>query len=92
MPKTFYPTDIAVALKYDGQGAPKVTAKGAGFTAETILKIAEQHGIPLQTDPELVSILAQIPLGNEIPRELYLAVAEVIAFAFGLSGKRPDNT
>ncbi|MCX7087255.1 MAG: EscU/YscU/HrcU family type III secretion system export apparatus switch protein [Methylococcales bacterium] len=89
MAKTYYQTDIAVALKYDGQNAPKVTAKGVGLNAEQILKIAEQHGVPLQTNPELTRVLAQIPLGDEIPRELYLAVAEVIAFAYGLSGKKP---
>ena len=91
MSKTYYQTDLAVALKYDGNSAPKVTAKGDGISAEQILQIAEQHGIPLQTDPELTKILAQIPLGEEIPQELYVAVAEVIAFAFFLSGKKPDN-
>lgn len=92
MPKTYHTSDIAVALKYDGKNAPKITAKGSCFTAEQILSLAEQHGIPLQTEPELVKILAQIPLGDEIPNELYTAVAEVLAFAYFLSGKTPDNT
>lgn len=92
MPKTYYTSDIAVALKYDGKNAPKVTAKGTGLTAEQILVLAEQHGIPLQTEPELVKMLAQIPLGDEIPNELYTAVAEVLAFAYFLSGKTPGNT
>ncbi len=91
MPKTFYTADLAVALKYDGKNAPKVTAKGEGVTAEQILAIAEKHGIPLQTEPELARILAQVPLGDEIPKELYTAVAEVIAFAYYLSGKIPDH-
>ena len=91
MPKTYYSSDIAVALKYDGKNAPKVTAKGEGLTAEQILDIAAQHGIPQQTEPELVKILAQIPLGDEIPNELYVAVAEVIAFAYFLSGKTPHS-
>lgn len=91
MAKTYYHTDIAVALKYDGKNAPKITAKGTGLTAEQILAIAEQHNIPLQTEPELARILAQVPLGEEIPRELYLAVAEVIAFAYCLSGKTPES-
>lgn len=90
MTKTYYTSDIAVALKYDGKNAPKVTAKGAGLTAQQILEIAEKHNIPLQNDPELVNILAQIPLGDEIPKELYLAVAEIIAFAYFLSGKTPQ--
>ena len=91
MAKTYYTSDIAVALKYDGKNAPKVIAKGSGLTAEQILEIAELHGIPLQTEPELARILAQIPLGDEIPNELYIAVAEVIAFAYFLSGKTPDS-
>ena len=92
MPKTYYQTDVAVALQYDGKNAPKVIAKGTGISAEAILSVAQQYNIPLQTDPELSRILAQIPLGDEIPRELYLAIAEVIAFAYGLSGKTPDQT
>jgi flagellar biosynthesis protein len=91
MAKTYHTSEIAVALKYDGKNAPKVTASGTGLTAEQILQIAEHHGIPLQTEPELARILAQIPLGDEIPNELYVAVAEIIAFAYFLSGKTPDN-
>lgn len=91
MAKTYYTSDVAVALKYDGKNAPKVTAKGEGLTAEQILQIAERYGIPLQTEPELVKVLAQVPLGDEIPQELYIAVAEVIAFAYYLSGKTPEN-
>ncbi|GAB4254346.1 MAG: EscU/YscU/HrcU family type III secretion system export apparatus switch protein [Methylomicrobium sp.] len=91
MAKTYYNADIAVALQYDGKNAPKVTAKGEGLTAEQILEIAERHGIPLQSEPELARILAQVPLGDEIPRELYIAVAQVIAFAYFLSGKTPEN-
>lgn len=92
MAETYHNANIAVALKYDGQNAPTVTAKGEGLTAEQILEIADKHGIPLQAEPELVKILAQVPLGEEIPRELYVAVAEVIAFAYFLSGKTPHST
>ncbi len=88
--RTFYNADIAVALQYDGKKAPKVTAKGEGFTAQQILAIAEKHGVPLQNEPELARVLAQVPLGDEIPQELYIAVAEVIAFAYFISGKTPD--
>ncbi|MFA5983363.1 MAG: EscU/YscU/HrcU family type III secretion system export apparatus switch protein [Methylococcaceae bacterium] len=91
MAQTYYTTDLAVALKYDGKNAPKIIAKGEGATAEKIVDIAEQHGIPLQARPQLAAILAQIPLGDEIPHELYLAVAEVIAFAYFLTGKTPDS-
>lgn len=89
--KTYHNSSIAVALKYEkGQPAPKVTAKGEGITAKQILEIAEKHGIPLQKEPELARILAQVPLGDEIPQELYVAVAEVISFAYFLSGKTPE--
>lgn len=81
--------DRVVALRYDGKAAPRVTAKGRGSLAEEILALAEEHGIPLEKDPELTELLSQIPLGEEIPEALYLAVAEVIAFAYLLSGKRP---
>lgn len=88
------PPNFAVALKYDTEkdNAPTVTAKGARLTAEQILKIAQEHDIPIYKDPELVKMLSQIPLGDEIPQELYLAVAEVIAFAYGLSGKKIDSS
>ena len=81
------PPDIAIALHYDGNNAPRVTAKGRGDVAEQILKTAAENDIPLQTDPELAKVLATIPLNNEVPQELYKAVAEVIAFAYILSGK-----
>ncbi len=79
----------AVALKWDGKAAPKVTAKGEGDLAEQILAVARAHDIPIQEDNEvLVSALAQIELGNEIPETLYVAVAQVIAFAYHLSGRQ----
>jgi flagellar biosynthesis protein len=81
----------AVALHYDGNNAPRVTAKGSGQLAEQIIALAKEHGIPLQENPALVTLLAKLDLGDEIPQALYLAVAEVIAFAYLLSGKRPEE-
>lgn len=78
---------LAVALHYTG-GAPRVVAKGGGLVAENIIATAKQHGVPLEEDPALVAALAQIDLGREIPRELYVAVAQVLAFAWQVSGKR----
>ena len=85
------PLRTAVALHYDGDNAPTVTAKGKGALAEQIIELAKQHGIPLQEDPGLVALLAQIELGSEIPEALYRAVAEVIAFAYILAGKFPKD-
>lgn len=84
-------TDIAVALRYDGKNAPRITAKGERMIAEQIIGAAEQAGVPLYPDPELAMILSQIPLGEEIPDNLYKAVAEVIAFAYILAGKFPEG-
>ena len=83
------PLRTAVALHYDGDNAPTITAKGKGALAEQIIALAREHGIPLQEDPGLVALLSQIELGSEIPDNLYRAVAEVIAFAYLLSGKFP---
>ncbi|CAK0775230.1 flagellar biosynthesis protein [Gammaproteobacteria bacterium] len=81
----------ALALRYDGIHAPRVTAKGHGEVADQILQIAREHGIPLHEDSDLLNLLGQLDLGDEIPRALYIAVAEVIAFAYLVSGKVPDN-
>lgn len=85
------PPDLAVALRYDGRTAPRVVAKGTGLTAERMVELARQHQVPLEDDPELAALLSQIPLGTHIPEALYFAVAEVIAFAYLLSGKRPPD-
>ncbi len=85
------PASIAVALHYDGDTAPQITAKGSGELAEQILAIAKQHDVPLQENNELVQLLSQLELGEQIPEELYLAVAEIIAFTYLLKGKRPKG-
>ena len=84
-------TDIAVALHYDGSNTPRVTAKGQAAVAEDIIRAAEQAGVPLYPDPELAMVLSQIPLGEEIPDNLYKVVVEVIAFAYILAGKVPEG-
>jgi flagellar biosynthesis protein len=89
---TAKPTPLAVALHYDGEGAPRVTAKGHEQVAEQIIALARQHDIPLQENAALAGLLARLELGEEIPEALYLAVAQVIAFAYRLSGKRPPPT
>ena len=80
-------TKTAVALRYDGDGAPRVTASGHGLVAERILEIAREHEVPYQHNAELAKLLSQVELGEEIPRALYVAVAEVLAFAYTLRGR-----
>ena len=81
---------FAVALEYDGQQAPVVTAKGHHEVAEEILAIAEKEGIPVHEDRELAALLEQLDLGDHIPQSLYVVVAEVLSFAYRLSGKHKD--
>jgi len=84
-------TKIAVALHYNKIDAPTVTAKGVGDVADMILKIAEENNIPLHEDKDLVTLLSKLELGDEIPEILYRAIAEVISFAYMLTGKVPNN-
>ncbi len=79
--------DIAIALDYDESSAPRVTAKGRGLVAEEILKLAAENNIPIREEPEIIELLATVELGDQIPETLYVAVAEVIAFAYSLKGK-----
>ncbi|MBD3345328.1 MAG: hypothetical protein GF401_09730 [Chitinivibrionales bacterium] len=76
--------DRAVALRYDSEQeqAPRVVAKGGGHLAEKIKQIAQQYGIPIQRDNDLVDLLAQIDVDREIPSELYAAVAEVLSWIY----------
>lgn len=79
----------AVAILYDEKdsAAPKVIASGKGLVAEKIIATARAAGIHIKEDPNLVEILAKIPLGDEIPVELYQTVAEVLAFVYQVNDK-----
>ena len=79
---------VAVSMHWDKTGAPKITAKGRGLLAEEIIELAKQHNVPMREDEALAQLLVTVKLGDEIPHELYVAVAEVIAFAYGLQGKK----
>ncbi|MDX1351608.1 MAG: EscU/YscU/HrcU family type III secretion system export apparatus switch protein [Thiomicrorhabdus sp.] len=80
---------FAISLEYEGSGAPKVTAKGRGYIAQEIINTAKELNIPIQSDPELVGLLSQVELNHEIPETLYEAVAQVLIFAYQISGKSP---
>ncbi len=82
---------MAVALKYDGERAPEVTASGQGVLAGEIIRLARDYGVPLYENPELVQILARLDLGEEIPDTLYRIIAEILAFAFHLQGRVPEG-
>lgn len=72
----------AVALRYDpaSDRAPRVVAKGKGVIAEQILAMARKNAVPVREDPTLVSVLSRLKLDQEIPPEVYRAVAAILAF------------
>ena len=75
----------ATALSYaPGQAAPKVVAAGKGLIAERILQIAAAAGVPIREDAALVNALQALDLGQEIPEDLFVAVAEALAWAYRL--------
>ena len=85
------PVHLAVALRYvPGQmGAPKVVAKGAEGMAQRIKEIARQHGVPIMERRSLArAIFRSVPVGGEIPATLYRAVAEILAYIYGLKQRR----
>lgn len=81
--------DVTAALQYTGDGAPKVVAAGRGAVAAQILERAHEAGVPVHRDPELASALTQLALGQEIPEQMWTAVAQVLAWAYRLSELRP---
>ena len=85
------PQPIAVALQYQHgkDAAPRVTAKGHGAVAETIIESAQAHGVAVENNALLAQALSRVELDQHIPRELYRAVAEVIGFVLRLSGPGP---
>ena len=81
------PTHYAIALSYkEGQGgAPRVVAKGSGFLAARVRSVASEHKVPILSAPPLARALYHnVELGQEIPGELYSAVAEVLAWVYQL--------
>lgn len=83
------PTHVAVALKYDpARGAPRVVAKGAGVVAARLRELAGKHRVPIVEDVPLARALHKAcEVGQEIPPELYTAVARVLAFVLSLRAR-----
>lgn len=79
---------LAVALEYDRKGAPRVVAKGKGALGEKIIEVAKANDVPIEENEVLAGALSNVELGDEIPPELYRAVAEVLVFVLRLSGHR----
>ena len=84
------PTHFAVALSYDGtKQAPEVVAKGQDHVAQQIRTIAEEHGVPVVSDPPLARALhSSVEVGQLVPEQLWQAVAQLLAFVYRLAGRR----
>lgn len=84
---------MAVALAYQsGDAAPKVVARGRGIIAQAIIERAKEHGVFVHESEELVGLLMQVELDEQIPPQLYLAVAELLAWIYRLEHKEiPSN-
>jgi flagellar biosynthesis protein len=82
---------VAVALAYKiGDAAPRVVAKGRGLIAQAIIERAREHGVFVHDSEELVGMLMQVELDQHIPPQLYLAVAELLAWLYRLErGEKP---
>ena len=78
---------LAVALQYDRKGAPRVVAKGRGTIGERIIEVAKANDIPIEENEVLAGALSKVELDDEIPVELYKAVAEVLVFVLRLWGR-----
>jgi flagellar biosynthesis protein len=86
-------TLLAAALKYDQKkdAAPRVTAQGRGIVAEKIIELARKHDVPIKNDPALVQILSKLDLDEQIPTEIYKAVAEILAFVYSVNERRRES-
>jgi len=81
---------LAAALGYNAKKdrAPRITAKGRGLIAEKIIALARKHDIPIKEDPQLAQILYRLDLDEEIPAELYRAIAEILAFVYTMNERQ----
>tara|TARA_R110002073_G_scaffold320204_2_gene495527 strand:+ start:34 stop:366 length:333 start_codon:yes stop_codon:yes gene_type:complete len=84
-----YQTAVALAYR-DGQVAPKVVAKGRGIIAQEIIKHAQESGIYVHESRELVALLMQVNLDDRIPPQLYVAVAELLAWLYRLEREKSE--
>jgi len=83
----------AAALRYrrDVDPAPRLVAKGAGTIAEKIIQAAREAGVPIHEDPDLLAVLMTLNIDEVIPPEMYVAVAEVLAFIYRVNNRMPES-
>ncbi len=85
------PAGRAVALRYEGDGAPVVVASGMGYLAEKMVEVAAENGVPIYEDNSLATMLSQLALGQEIPDSLYQAIVEIYVYFLNFDPNDPDK-
>lgn len=88
------PTHFAIAIQYDPEiaFAPRVVAKGGDYLAQRIKQIAREHGIPtVENKPLARTLYKHVKVGQMIPRSLYQAVAEILAYVYKLKGRKIES-
>lgn len=84
-------TSKAVAIEYGQNEAPTLIAKGTDELASEIIQEAKKYGIFIAEDPDLIAALSDVGLSEEIPKEIYHAVAVILSWAYWLKGLSPEN-
>jgi flagellar biosynthesis protein len=85
------PLKEAIALEYGKRKTPVVSVKGEDELAQRIIDEAQRHGVYVAEDPQLLALLSRIDLDQEIPAELYTAVAVILSWVYWLKGMRPGD-
>jgi flagellar biosynthesis protein len=81
----------ALALEYGKLKTPKVTAKGQNELARRIIEEAKKQGIYVAEDPQLLALLSKLDVGQEIPQDMFTAVAVILSWVYWLKGMKPGD-
>ncbi len=81
----------ALALEYGLNKTPRVTAKGHDDLARRIIEEAKKQGVYVAEDPQLLALLSKLDVGDEIPQDMYTAVAVILSWVYWLKGMRPGD-
>jgi flagellar biosynthesis protein len=81
----------AIALEYGLNKTPRVTAKGHDDLARRIIEEAKKQGVYVAEDPQLLALLSRLDVGDEIPQDMYTAVAVILSWVYWLKGMRPGD-
>ena len=81
----------AIALEYGLNKTPRVTAKGHDDLARRRIEEAKKQGVYVAEDPQLLALLSRLDVGDEIPQDMYTAVAVILSWVYWLKGMRPGD-